>query len=545
MQYPPGRIITYDKVIFFRTIGYTIHSEEVRRFHESKAKLRIISAPARTSKSYSAAAEAGSAVFPRIYLAEDGKGWPIAYRPEDPTYRMWVVCPDYKLAKEYDYLYNWFVNNRDRHGWKYKIEHASNDANKGEMWLSLLWGSDIDGRPIRTRIEARSSKNERALQAEEVEYVIVSEAADNTETIWSKYLSTRYGRAIMPTTPKITGEWVRRMIDSGREDPRLSIASFNYDGRCNPRYDWHRYWIEHAKAESRQSSPKTTIWVHESLPPSPGNGHDCFAIGMQCWAARDAHFAEQFLGLWTFAQDRVLPFRLRSDGMRTAHVLDEPPAWINHADLYVAVDYGFTDPAAAGFYAVNPDRTVCLFDEIYQSGLTSDEFVRKILGRVSAKGYRIKAFYGDPKKPEVMRHYRRQQLPVIQVNKLRQTNRQVGFMIFNDYLSDDPDTGSPKFFVTRSCHNAISEFTLLRRKERRTGEEYGSTAFVGADHMVDCTRYFLTTLPMARSHEELYMRRREGMLTDLIAKAKRPHPGRLVMNARVLAAARSRVLGVQ
>ena len=516
---PPGRVVRYEKAFIFRTIGYVIHTPEVLAFHNSSARLRINSAPARTSKSYSAAAEVMPDSFPDIWQCDDGRAYPIAHNEVDSVRRIWIVAPDYKLAKEFDYLYRWLIDERKRYGWQYQVIASHNTPDTGDMKIHLGFGSDYFGRPIRTLIEVRSAKNERSLQSEEIFRLILSETADHPEAIWAKYLSTRYGRAIFPTTPKITGEWVRKLIEQGKDNPDLSIESFQYDGRCNPSYDWERYWIEHAKAESRQSAQEFTRPIHAKKPPSVANEHDCFTLGMKCLASRDPHFAEQFLGQWTFAEARVLPFRWRDDGTRKSHVLDVLPAWYEHADQYVSVDYGFTDPAACGFYAVNADGTVLLFDEIYQSGLTAEDFVRQILGRAAQRSYRIKSFYGDPRKPEVMRHYQKLRLPVIHVNKQRQADRQVGFMTFQDYLSDDPDTGLPKFFVMRQCRNAIAEFRLLRRKESHIKDEWSTGSFAGEDHMVDATRYFLTARPTMRSLEQRLLEEGRDFLSDLVVES--------------------------
>lgn len=501
MKRPEGERISISKPLLFKMIGYEIYTDEVRRMHESTARVKIMSAPARTSKSYSAAADVLWDCFPDFWRTKDGTIYPMPLPNSQHTRLIWIVAPDYKLAKEFDYLYSWLVDNRGKYGFGYQLEKAQNSPDQGAMKIQILWGKDWTGSQVRTVIEGKSSTNEKSLQAEEVYRVILSEAADQDERVWAKYLSTRYGAALFPTTPKVKADWIRKMIEQGAENPRLKVESFDYDGRCNPGYDWERYWIEHAKAESRMAAPETTLAQNEAVPPSLANGHDCFGIGEHCYASRDPHFAEQFMGRWTYAESRVLSFRWKALGKRISHVIEHLPDWVQHADKYVSMDYGFTDPAAAAYFAVHHDGTVIMLHEIYQPGLTPEEFAQRVLEVPREKGWRIKQFLSDPRKPEVLRHFQRLGVACMRVDKNRQSDRQAGFMAIQDYLSDDPILGRPKLFISRHCTHAIDEMKLLRRKDGHTGDEFSTAAIAGADHLCDSLRYFLTVFPRADSPE--------------------------------------------
>ena len=196
----------------------------------------------------------------------------------------------------------------------------------------------------------------------------------------------------------------------------------------------------------------------------------------------------------------MLPFRWRPVAGRMAHVLEHLPEWTKHADVYSSMDYGYTDPAAAGWFAVHPDGTVVLMHELYQAGLTPDVFVQKIVDVSREHSWRIKQYIADPRKPETMRHFQRLGIPCLRTDKNRQSDRQAGFMAIQDMLSDDPILGRPKFFVSRHCPNAIEEMKLLRRKDNHTGDEFSTSAVTGADHMVDAIRYFLTSYPRKLEH---------------------------------------------
>jgi hypothetical protein len=489
-------------------VGYRPRTAEVVRFHNSRAKIKIVCSPARTSKSYAGAYDALPDCFPNMLQAPDGKTWPINSR------RIWIVAPKYQLAKEFDYLWEILVDRRAQYGLTfYQIEKAQNAPDQGHMRIVLDFGNDAHGSPVRTTIEVRSAANMESIQADQADVVLMSEAADQPAEVWEKYVSTRYGRAILPTTPKINAEWLRVMMDSAEENPHLSIENFQFDGTCNPTYDWGRYWREHAQAESRASATPDIRVNLESVsmkqPPSAKNGHDCFRIGDKCWASRDPRFAEQFMGRWTQMEGRVLPFRNKPNFPgQPIHVIDRLPSWVHHAAHYISVDHGYDDPSAVLWFAVSLDGTVVLYDMIYERGLTPSELASKIKARQNDRSYwlgrhglnppKIEWIAGDPQNPNVRAEMRRVGLNVLVIDSKRQRDRKAGRLIFQDYLSDDPILKRPKFYAHRSCTAAIDEYRLLRRKPNRPGEE----AYVGADHAYDATRYFLMALPKGKRHEK-------------------------------------------
>lgn len=124
----------------------------------------------------------------------------------------------------------------------------------------------------------------------------------------------------------------------------------------------------------------------------------------------------------------------------------------------------------------------------------------------------------DPRKPETLKHFNRLGLPVLRVDKNRQSDRQEGYMTFADYLSDDPTLGRPKFFVMNTCPHFIDEAKLLRRKDNHVGDEFSTTAITGADHLMDLTRYFLTSFPKGESYESKMERERGDSIFEMARK---------------------------
>lgn len=503
------------KPLVFGIFGYRWFEDVVGAFHACEDRIRISSAPARTSKSWSAFGEANWWVFPDFEVFED-RLLPMQVRENDDR-RLWTVGPDYQTNKEFDYLWTTWVTQRKRWGLPYRILKKSYSPKQGNMEIVLDWGEDKFGQPVRVRIEGRSSTNPESLQGEEVDFLILSEAAEHAEKIWTRYLSTRTRFAVFPTTPKIKAEWLREMIQLGEEHDDVGISSFSFTPLCNPSYDWTRFWQEHAKAESRVVGKiETAIPKGDAAPPFE---HDCFH-GASCQAMRDPWFAEQFGGRWTHEADRVIPFVW--DGPMS-HVIHDIPPWFDIAKRYVAIDYGYTDPACVHWYAVGPDGTVLLYREIYQNRIDPQKIVHMIQEISLDAGEHIEHYCPDPQKPEVHRFMQELGLPIFCKDKKAMRDRASGHHRLVDALSIDPAIGRPKLFVLAEgvhegygCPRTIKEWKLLRRREGVTADEWSTAAIAGADHAYDCVRYFLSsrpTRPVRNLSSNLsYRRHREHVL---------------------------------
>jgi hypothetical protein len=478
----------------YRALGYEVREQAVADFHNSTARTKIISCPARTSKSYAGWKEALPDIFiPGIELARTG---------DAESMLCWIVAPNFDLAKEFDYAWSDLVSRKDTVGFDYELGRCTNVVRQGHMEITIVWGKNKAGDDVTSRVVVKSAANEKSLQSEQVTVAILSEAARLDPVVWRKYLSTRCTRSIWPTTPDIQAAWIWEHIESGKKEPTLGIESFHFTGNANPKYDWHNYWTEHAKAESLVDGQIVTLPDNPNAPPSKTNGHDCFDELVGCKAQKEDGFAEQFCGRWVFHRGRVVPLREQvSEAGAPAHVIDYDPDWASHAIFTVACDYGFVDHSVAGFWMTGPDEQIILRRCVYESGLTADQFVDAIerewmwmnerFGLHRARAHR---YLGDPKKPEVESILKRRGLPIYHVDKLAQADRNAGHLQLMTYLATDIRTGQPRMHVHRDCKAVINEWRVLRRSERVKNE--GSTAsLVGSDDAYDMARYFVQSRP--------------------------------------------------
>lgn len=435
------------KAFVFGLAQYEMYADEVRDFHRSEARLRIVTAPARGSKSYAA----GHDVLPYCLLTE-----PMC------SSLHWIVGPTYETNKEWDYLWDFLVERRDRHG--FRIAKARNNPGNGDMLIVLEQGRDEKGHMCRTVLRGMSSTNERALQGEEVTTAVLSEAAEHPAHILSKYLETRCWKIICPTTPKPYAEWLRELSEKGERDASLGIDSFRFPRHANPLYDHARY--EEAKRRAAMRSPT-------------GKAED------------DPRFAEQFLGLWVYYTGMVLPFN------PARNVIPRDKIDPARHRIFISLDYGYKDASVALFWSIRPDGLLVIFDEIYQPKWTAQQFVTAI--REKAEPYMGNLTYvvGDPSRPEVTPELQRYGLPIWGHLRAKKTNirdRAAGFTRLRDVLVEGPLEGFPGLYVTDNCKATIYEWNHLRFKDGAKNE-FANGTFDGDDHAADAARYGLLSRP--------------------------------------------------
>lgn len=488
----------YFRDLIHKTYGYETFEGAVDLFHASEAKTKIVSCPARTSKSYAAVYDVLPDIFYHGAKVRLNRGDPTVH-PEIHNLVVWIICPNFSLAKEHEYFYEALVDRREALGFDYKIKKAINSPSQGNMEIQLGWGKNSKGQECDVIISVRSAANEKTLQSEEVDIAILSEAARLEEHIWTKYLANRVGRSIWPTTPDRSAAWIYKEIERSKKTPSLKIEHFQFTPKANPTFKYDRYWVEHQKAEIRVD-PNFDLIVpkDEFKGPEPDNGHDCFDPLVECKAMKDAGFAEQFGGLWTFHRGAVVPIRTEvSRRGEPSHVINEDLEWFKWCDVHVAFDYGFTDPSVVGFWLIGPHQVV-LRKSIYETGLVPDALASRVKAVIDSNGWenRVTRYIGDPKKPEVCQVFRDRGLPIFDMNKKAQADRKAGHLEFMNFLATNPLTGEPNMLIHADNVEVLDEWSTLRYKEN-VHDPNSTSAFAGHDRddAYDMTRYFVMSDP--------------------------------------------------
>jgi hypothetical protein len=114
-------------------------------------------------------------------------------------------------------------------------------------------------------------------------------------------------------------------------------------------------------------------------------------------------------------------------------------------------------------------------------------------------------YVGDPKRPQVARYLRDQDLPVYNSNPNQVASRAPGFRLLINMMSEDPSIGRPKWYVHERCQNLIRELRHIRYKEG-VRDEYAEGSMIGADHALSALRYGAVVghkqRPSSASHDD-------------------------------------------
>ena len=433
---------------------YGVYTEPVRQFHLSDARIRIPSAPARTSKSISTAA--------------DSMVYTLPTEPETDAL-IWMIGPSYAICKEFDYMFDWLVTEKILESKGLSVIRARNSPSNGDMEI-VIERRQPGQRKTRCTILGMSSTNERALQGEEVTVATLSEAAEHPAHIFDKYLATRCWKINCPTTPKAYAEWLYDLVKQGDADPTLSIENFEFPPDSNPLYNWERY------EQAKKRASIATGGKPESDP----------------W------FAEQFLGKWgVFYTGRVLPF----DDNR--NLIEASQMDLGGARLVLSLDYGYEDAAVCLFWAILPNGLYVLFDEIYETHLSTQAFTDKVRVVLSHIELPLEYVVGDPSRPEVARVFREAGLPVWDRDKNAMRDRAAGTRRLQDALLQGPLEGFPALYVTTHCQSTLREWKYLRFRDGMKNEY--------------ATGYFIQTRPLPHieklDDEGAWLKRKKKRIT--------------------------------
>lgn len=364
-----------DKWALFDYINYNPHLGQLM-IAESNARYRVASCGRRFGKSD----VGGHELIPEALLTQsmEHELVNIGKRRE-----FWIVGPEYSDAeKEFRVLYN----NLKRLEVPFDKPGTYNDPIGGNMHISL-WNGTF-------QVHAKSAKYPDTLVGEGLHGVILAEAAKLKEKVWSKYvrpmLADFNGWALLTSTPE-GKNWFYEMWQYGQNPKMEDWASWRMPAWRNPYVYKTPTLDEHVKI---LQSHMVSHGYRDMTPQEIAEMHDLM-IDSEVLSLLQSTTIEAFnqeIGAdFTEYVGRV--FKEYDDEI---HVRDlkRKPGW----DLFAAVDYGFTNPNVWLLIQVGPFNEVEVLDEIYEPGLTADEFADEILSRGLAPAD-LRTFYPDPASP--------------------------------------------------------------------------------------------------------------------------------------------------
>lgn len=377
----------------------------------------------------------------------------------------WIVGPEYSDAeKEFRVLWN--ALNRlevpfDKPG-------SYNNPESGQLHISL-WNGTF-------QVHGKSAKYPDQLVGEGLSGAILAEAAKLKERVWVKYirptLADFKGWALMTSTPE-GKNWFYDMYNYG-QDPKMGEWS---SWRMPAWRNHHVYKELTLDRDVKFLQDKMVEYQFQSWSPQEIAREFGLTIDEEVLSLLQSTTIE------AFNQEIGADFteyvgRVFKEFDEEIHVTNIPhkPGW----ELYAAVDYGFTNPNVWLLIQVGPFNEVEVIGEVYEHGLTVEEFADVILARgLCPAGVRY--FYPDPSLPGDTRILE-QKLKVrsrggtggeirYRIDAIRKALKETPLHVPRHVMDKDgrtvfhPDR-RPQLLIDRSCKMTIHEFGEYRYPDK-------------------------------------------------------------------------------
>jgi len=405
----------------FKQVGYQPHRVQ-RRIHQEmqRSRFRVVCAGRRTGKS----TLGGHELTPRAwqaYLQRDQLS-PTGHRME-----YWIVGPEYSDAeKEFRVLWGDLEHLQmplDRPG-------SYNDPISGNMHISL-WGG-------RFQVHAKSAKYPQTLVGEGLSGAILAEAAKLKPSVWTKF--------IRPTLADYLGWALFSSTPEGK--------NYFYELYQRGRQEQANWW-----------SIRMPSWTNDILFPQGRQDPEILVI--------EAEMATEKFNQEIGADFTEFVGRVFKDFDEELHVGRFP--YDPNLPVFIATDYGFTNPNVALFIQVDIWDNVYVIAEYYHRRKTTPEFAKEVLDhpRLGPLARVARILYPDPEAPgDSAQLAEKWQLSVeggtggLIVDRLDLIRRWL--KIGPEYLVEDHSDRKPKLFFDFSCVETIREMLDYRYPETKS-----------------------------------------------------------------------------
>jgi hypothetical protein len=370
-----------------------------------------------------------------------------------PDKLFWIVGPTYDLGeKEFRVIWDDLIVKMGL-GKNTKIKRAYNKK-QGHMFIQFPWN---------TRVEVRSADHPENLVGDALDWVIMSEAAKHKVDTWERFirpaLADKRGGADFPTTPE-GYNWLYQLWMYGQD------ASM-------PDYDSWRFpsWANDVVYPGGADDPEIVLLKRTMTP----EGFE------QEIAADFGSFSGKIYPEWD-VQKHVGNYKFN-------------PNWPN----YMAVDWGYTNPAAFVEFQVSPRDEVFIWREHYKAYTTLPDHVRQMKERDQPEGYHLDMAFADAADPESVENLSRLMVPTVAMPEAKENWRQ-GTDLVRSFMQDHEtgytdEYGTPQyethFHVDFSCVNVINEYNNYRASSPVKGKNVPEVGQKALDHTLDAIRYGL------------------------------------------------------
>lgn len=358
-----------------------------------------------------------------------------------PKKRFWIVGPTYDLAeKEFRVIWDDLILGM-KLGKDKRVKKAYNKRS-GDMYIEFPW---------QTRVEARSADHPENLVGEALDGVIISEAAKQKEETWKRFirpaLTDKRGFATFPTTPE-GFNWLHALWQLGQNPDHPLYDSWQFPS-----------WANNIVYPEGRDDPEIQDLQNTTSPE---------------W------FAQEIAAEFTAFVGKVYGEFREVDHVRKHEFR---PEWPN----YMAIDWGFANPAAFIEFQVDPQDRIYIWREHYKNFMTVPEHIEYLRSRPQPVGYHLDAAYADAADPEAAQTFTQMYIPC-HASPDAKSNWRQGVDTVKGFLKIRKD-GLPGLIVDHSCVNTIREFNNYRTKAPVKGNNVPEMAQNTSDHAMDAIRY--------------------------------------------------------
>jgi hypothetical protein len=206
-------------------------------------------------------------------------------------------------------------------------------------------------------------------------------------------------------------------------------------------------------------------------------------------------------GDWLASNDSMFPEFSIFD-----HVV-EPFLVPKHWSRVGGIDYGYRDPSAVVWFAVDPeDGTLVVYDELLQTGLTGRELTLEIMTREANELINVdhpidwsvyaRTGHTGPSIAESMLS-----VPGFKMRPADK-NREAGWVQIHEALRKDPNTGRPKIKIFSTCKQLIRQLLGAKSATRKPNDLDTARNSDGHWDLLDALRYGVMSRPRAETFEQ-------------------------------------------
>lgn len=312
-----------------------------------------------------------------------------------------------------------------------------------------------------------------------------------SDDAYERYQGHEYPRILPEELTHIANESLyEKLLASNRSTIKgLDARVFCTTNPTGPGKDWVKkrfidigapYKIHHGHGRSRQFIPST---IYDN--PALINTDPDYLLHLE---SLPPGLKEAWLeGSWDYTVGAFFTmFDRNKHVFRAGEYVPSP-----HAHVYRSIDWGYNDPMAVLWHAIEPDGRIFTFNEWYQSGYTDSNAAKEIKER-SNQSHKVIANYGDPNSFSVRiekfkygqsiaeaRHisWAEMGIPIT----MPSNDRKLGWSSIREALS------SGKWKISDTCVKLIEQIGNAQINERDP-EDINQKM---PDHALDSCRYFM------------------------------------------------------